>query len=287
MLEQMRQKGASIFIYLIFGLLIVIFVINFAPQGNQGDSGCRGVSNVVVDVDGERASENSYKIAYSNPFNGGTGKIKIYHALDTLIRRELLASAASEHGIRTNTSAVEEEIKKGFFFVGGERRELGPWVFDDRNTWHPLKFKNFVQSLDVSKNAYMEEQSRGLQATLMAELLASSVVVSRDEALSDYLFDHKHGDVRPRLVRAGAVPRRDALDRGGRRALPRGARGPGEGAAQGEGARVPRPQAGAEAPPDLHREGRAGGQARGQEARGQEARRGEAGRQEGRRQEAG
>jgi len=35
MLEQMRQKGASIFIYLIFGLLIVLFVINIAPSGGR------------------------------------------------------------------------------------------------------------------------------------------------------------------------------------------------------------------------------------------------------------
>ena len=49
MLEQMRRQGASIFIYLIFGLLIVIFVINFAPSRNRGDvgGGCSTSSNTV------------------------------------------------------------------------------------------------------------------------------------------------------------------------------------------------------------------------------------------------
>ena len=45
MLEQMRRQGASIFIYLIFTLLIVIFVINFAPSRQRGDleGGCEPI----------------------------------------------------------------------------------------------------------------------------------------------------------------------------------------------------------------------------------------------------
>ena len=39
MLEQLRKSGASIAIYLIFGLLIIIFVINFAPNAGQGKGG--------------------------------------------------------------------------------------------------------------------------------------------------------------------------------------------------------------------------------------------------------
>jgi hypothetical protein len=192
MLEQMRQKGASTLIYLIFGGLIVIFVIT--PLSGPGDIGCSTSSSVVVDVDGGRVNENSYKIAYSNPFNGFPGRQKVYFALDTAIRRELLASAAEDHGIRVTQDMVTEEIMKGFFFAGGERQDLGQMIFDidadgDRS-WNLNKFRGLVRSLDVSQNAYLDEQQRGLQATLMAELLASSAQVSRDEALSEYLFDN-------------------------------------------------------------------------------------------------
>jgi hypothetical protein len=193
MLDQMRQKGASIFIYLIFGLLIVIFVINFAPSGNLGEGGCSSSSHVVVDVDGNQASENAYKIAYSSPFNEYSGRGKIYHALDTLIRREILASAAETRGIRPNRETIDEEVKQGYFFIGGERRSLEQMIFDvhddGERTWNLRKFRGLVQSLDVSQNAYLEEQVRGLQATLMAELLAGSAQVSRDEALNEFLFD--------------------------------------------------------------------------------------------------
>ena len=53
MLEQSRRQGASIFIYLIFGLLIVIFVINFNPGAGGGQSGCSGTDNTVIRVDGK------------------------------------------------------------------------------------------------------------------------------------------------------------------------------------------------------------------------------------------
>lgn len=192
MLEQMRQKGASTLIYLIFGGLIVIFVIT--PLSGPGDIGCSTSSSVVVDVDGNRVNENSYKIAYSNPFNGYQGRQKVYFALDTAIRRELLASAAEDHGIRVTDDMVTQEITKGFLFIGGERQELGQMIFDidadGDQTWNLNKFRGLVQSLDVSKNAYLDEQKRGLQAALMAELLASSAQVSRDEALTEYLFDN-------------------------------------------------------------------------------------------------
>ena len=52
MLEDARKKGASVFVYLIFCLLILIFVINLAAQGGQG-GGCSDSSNVVISVEEE------------------------------------------------------------------------------------------------------------------------------------------------------------------------------------------------------------------------------------------
>src|SRR5882672_6104154 len=110
MLENMRRQGASIFIYLIFGLLVAIFVININPGSKGGrDAGCGTTSNVVVDVDGSHANQTGWHVAYSNEFTAQLareyaaaarsdkdGKWREYVALDTLIRRELLASAAAD-----------------------------------------------------------------------------------------------------------------------------------------------------------------------------------------------
>jgi len=190
MLESLRKQGASVAIYLIFGLLIVIFVINFAPNAGQGTGGCMGQSTTAIKVDGHKANQTSYKIAYSgNQYNG---RQKVYVALEMLIRRELLAQEGEKRGLRVTGDMLDEEIKKGFFFLGGNRNKLDFWIDDvaGEKFFNFGKLKGWVSQLNVSMNSYKDEQARGLQAALMAEMLADTVRVSREEALADYLFEN-------------------------------------------------------------------------------------------------
>src|SRR5262245_18617947 len=192
MLEQMRRQGASIFIYFIFGLLIVIFVINFAPSRTRGDleGGC-ATGNTAVTVDGARVNQSAYLIAYSA--NGASGRQKVYLALDQLVRRELLAQAAGDRGLRATGDLAEESIKRGSFFLGCQRIDFSRNFFDEvdgEKFFNIKKFKGWVASLNVSAGSYRDEQARGLQAAMMNDLLSHSVRVSRDEALADYLYEH-------------------------------------------------------------------------------------------------
>ncbi|MBL0214619.1 MAG: SurA N-terminal domain-containing protein [Myxococcales bacterium] len=205
MLEQLRKSGASIAIYLIFGLLIIIFVINFAPNAGQGKGGgCTGPGNSAITVGTAKTSQSAYHVAYAaNKYNG---RQKVYAALEMLIRRELLADAASDAGIRVTNDLVETEMKKGYFFYAGFRipdfavdPQGGP-VFVSEHSFFDLvdgeqffnfgKFKGWVGSLNVSVGSYYDEQARAMQAALMSELITDSVRVSRDEAMTDYLFAH-------------------------------------------------------------------------------------------------
>lgn len=189
MLEQSRKQGASIFIYLIFGLLIVIFVINFNPGagGRQGE-GCSGTDNTVVRVDGKDVTQTAYHVAYANPYNRGTGKQHTHVALEMLIRRELLAQEAERRGLSVTTDLVQEEIKKGHFFLGGQTAQI-PGIFDEDGIWRLQAFKNWIGQLNVSRNSYVTEQARSMLATMMSKILAESVQVSRDEALQHFLFE--------------------------------------------------------------------------------------------------
>ncbi|MBA3818935.1 MAG: SurA N-terminal domain-containing protein, partial [Deltaproteobacteria bacterium] len=187
----MRQRGASIFIYLIFGILIMVFVVNFGPQGGQG--ACGGSSNSVIEVNDSNVNLTAYRVAYSNAYNPGRSRERVYFALETLVRRELLADAAAERGLRVTGEMVDEEIKKGFFFIGGLRIPLRENIFDvhedGTRTWNVLKFKRWIANLDVkSTSSYRDEQIRSMQAALMHELLASSARVSREEARNEFLF---------------------------------------------------------------------------------------------------
>src|SRR5580698_4875534 len=191
MLEQMRRQGASIFVYLIFCLLILIFVINFRPgQSRQGDNGCRGTSNSVISVDGVDATQTAFKVAYSA--NNASGKNKTYVALEWLIRRELLAQAAEARGLIVNDDLIMNEIKQGHFFYAGQTTMI-PGIFDNTDgahIWNLRAFDGWYGQLNVSRNSYIEEQKRGMLAAIMADILKESVQVSRDEALAQFLFEN-------------------------------------------------------------------------------------------------
>jgi hypothetical protein len=188
MLENMRRQGASIFIYLIFCLLILIFVVNFGPQGGQG-GGCGAADSGVVSIDGVDQSQSSYKIAYSNSYNDGRGKARVHKALELLIRRELLAQEAEARGLRVTDDLVMEHIKKGHFFLGGYRVPI-PGIFDEHGHWNLRAFKGWLGQLNVTRTSYVEEQRRGMLAALMQSMLLESVDVSREEALTSYLFEN-------------------------------------------------------------------------------------------------
>ena len=206
MLEQMRKQGASIFVYLIFCLLIAIFVINFRPgQSRNDDNGCSGTSNVVLAVDGTESTQTAFKMAYSSPYNWGTQKSKIHIALETLIRRELLANEADQRGLIVTEDLIMEEIKKGRFYSAtppppgqGEDvealyrpiRKNIQGVFDADGLWNLKAFKNWVSSLNISQNAYIEEQRRSMLASMMADILTESVAVSREEALTAWRYEN-------------------------------------------------------------------------------------------------
>lgn len=185
--EEVRKRGASIFVYLIFCLLIAIFVINFRP-GQSGDSGCQGESNQVLSVDGTSSSQTAYKVAYSNPFNQGRGKNKVYIALETLIRREILADAAEARGLVASDDFVMAKIKQGQYYLGGQHTQI-PGIFFESGEWNLQAFRNWVGGLNVSQNAYIEEQRRSLLASMMAQILTESVQVSRDEALHKFMSE--------------------------------------------------------------------------------------------------
>src|SRR5262245_28930312 len=134
MLEQMRRQGASIFIYLIFGLLIVIFIWGINPGNSGGQAGCGTSSNSVIRVDGEDANQTAYYVAYfsrAQRIPNTTGRQKVYLSLELLLRRELLAQAAAAQGLRVTGELVDEAIKRGEFFVGGETEDAHPIYFDE------------------------------------------------------------------------------------------------------------------------------------------------------------
>ncbi len=191
MLENTRRQ-ASIFVYIIFGLLIVIFIYGINPgnRGGRDGGGCSTNNNAVVTVNGTDAGPSSFLVAYS--MYQGQARQRTYSALDQVIFRELLAQAAEDRGIRTTGDLIDDEIKSqhGYFYLGGQRIDVSSQFFEDGLYKH-RRWLDWVAGRNLqSPGSYREEQARGLQAALMADLITHSVRVSRDEALQSYLYDN-------------------------------------------------------------------------------------------------
>jgi hypothetical protein len=196
MLEQTRRQ-ASIFVYIVFGLLIVIFIYGINPgnRGGRDGGGCGTASNTVMVVDGSDANQSAFRVAYSA--RSGPARQRTYFALEQIIMRELLANAAADRGILATGDLIQDEImadKRGYFYLGGFREDVTPQFFDDIDGDKIYNRKRWVEWVNQrnlsSPSSYLDEQARGLQAAMMAELISGSVRVSRDEALSNYLYEH-------------------------------------------------------------------------------------------------
>lgn len=201
MLQDMRKSSASIFIYIIFGILIAVFVLNFGPQANRSNSGCGAEANTALVVNGQNVSRNGYGVAYQ--LLGGPSSQRRMTAFDLLIRRELLAQEAEARGLRVSDAAVDQAIREGsLYFHGGERYLTAPGT---QTSWKDIyfdkvgndyffnynRFANLVEgSWQLRMGAFKEAMRREMQAGLLADLLQSGVAVSRDEAYRAYMYEH-------------------------------------------------------------------------------------------------
>jgi parvulin-like peptidyl-prolyl isomerase len=198
MLEGMRRQGASIFIYIIFGILIAVFVINFGPQSRGGPGqGCgEGGSDTAITIAGTQVrAPTAFRSVYSFfKANGAREQDAKTSALEFLVRRELLAQAAEKRGLVTTQEMAEAEIMHGFMFVGGQRVNLHDQFFEKSTDgseafFNYKRFEGFIGSLNVTRAVFVEQQQRELLAAMQAETLRGTATVSRDEALAEFLYE--------------------------------------------------------------------------------------------------
>src|SRR5687768_16064494 len=120
MLEAMRKHSQSFIIYLLFGAIIAVFVIQFGPAG-QGlqvqDSG------FAAKVDGETISEDEFRRAYGQLLSyyqdqrGFDMKLAKQlnlkkQVLDQLIDQRVLKLAAERNGFKVASAELRDTLLK-------------------------------------------------------------------------------------------------------------------------------------------------------------------------------
>ena len=195
MLEVFRKQSRSILIYVFFGIIIAVFVINFGPQ-SQGCGGSATHHGVAAKVGATEMSDGAFYFGWF-VYNGPNMRPERARALrlkerimSKLIERELFAQEAERLGLTVAERDVEEMLEDGRMVVLGVRQNVRGWIFK-KDQFDKALLERFVQfQLNMSLKRFIEEERREMLAERMRELVRASIKVSPDEVQRAYDQEH-------------------------------------------------------------------------------------------------
>jgi peptidyl-prolyl cis-trans isomerase D len=189
-LEAIRRNSRSTIIYVLFGVLIAVFVINFGP-GQSG--GCGGVlsTSFAARVAGSTVSEQDYRLSYialggpNIPAAFARERHLKEFVMDKLIERELLAAEAEKLGFSVSQKEVEDLLATGKMYILSIPRRADDFMVE--GAFDYKRFQTFVENrLGVNVQRFLEVQQREMLAEKVKQLMGSSVKVTPAEAKADY-----------------------------------------------------------------------------------------------------
>ena len=184
MFQDIRKKGSSLLITLMFAAIIVTFVISFGP----GDkAGCSSTKNNAGTVNGEVITMSEYRFAYSNlmdyyqrifrDFNNEMAKQYGLSdkALNGLIGEILVAQEAEKLGFKVSDEEVSKEI-------------LGNPYFQKNGAFDKESYNNMVKfTLNTTISAYENRVRMQLLARKLRNYLLENITVSDTEAKDEFI----------------------------------------------------------------------------------------------------
>src|SRR5262249_49849623 len=214
MLETLRRSSRSLLIYLIFGILILVFIISFGPQsvarrsGIRGGGGCGSSTPAAATVNGVEVSENSWRygilaMGAGSATSERARRMQIRErVLDLLIVRELLAQKAEDMGLRISDAEVRDRLTSGELHILGMKQDGKRAYFVKEEGEEQPRF--MARALDAfaknslglpSVDALVGEQKRELLAMKLRELVTASARVSPEEVQSRYELENTKASI--------------------------------------------------------------------------------------------
>jgi peptidyl-prolyl cis-trans isomerase D len=194
MLEQMRQQSRSLLIYVLFGIVIAVFIINFGPQS---PGGCNRGRNAQSGLEGARVNGHAltrvdymYGLMMVGAQNIPPQRAKMMRlhetVMDMLIDREILAGEAERAGFRVSDEEVEDFLAESK--IMGLGREQKAAIFDEDGKFSYEHFRKFVQyQMGMTPRSFIEEQRREMLAAKMRDALRAGVAVSQVEVKEEWM----------------------------------------------------------------------------------------------------
>ncbi len=194
MLEQMRQQSRSLLIYVLFGIVIAVFIINFGPQSPGGCNRGRGTQSNIegARVKGHLLTRQDYlygmmMVGAQNIPPQRAKMMRLHETImDMLIDREIMASEAERAGFRVTDEEVEDFIAESKL-IGLGRVQKAP-VFERDGVFSHDAFRKFVQfQLGMTPRSFIEQQRREMLANDMRDSLRAGVSVSPVEVKDEWM----------------------------------------------------------------------------------------------------
>jgi len=189
LLDAMRRHSRSFIIYIFFGIIIAVFVVNFGPQS----AGCAATSVNAGTVVGKRISpvEFQYLLSASGLLARFTNLPESLlvslkgRIMDQFIARELMAEEARDIGIGIPDKEINDMIIKGRFLVLGQPH---PLIMGENGKFDYNRFNRYVRyrwQLTVKK--FKADQRRELLAQKLRRVMRAATKASEDEVKGDFI----------------------------------------------------------------------------------------------------
>jgi peptidyl-prolyl cis-trans isomerase D len=212
MLEQLRQNSRSLIIWVLFGIIIVSFVVTFGSQADVSMTGCGGdSSSYAMVVDDQDVSVHSWRFGMTTLRAGAAKAQRSQRVLDSLLEREILAQAARDAGFHVTNDMATDMIRDGEFLVLGMPID-GKGMYYRNGYFDYGLLQAQVNAMGLpTVDQFIAEQQRELEAEMMRDLLLRGAVASPEEARARYVYESTTATVEVVQLRAGEYQRKITL----------------------------------------------------------------------------
>jgi len=186
MLDFVRTKQKSIIIKVVFGLIILSFVIGYAMLTAPGDSTNAGQPNVAATVNGKAIAFSDFQAAYSNLYQLYQNiyqeqftptlerQLKLVQkSLDGVINQSLLLDEASRQGLEVGRQEIIDAIAK-------------ITAFQQNGTFSKERYLQVLGAQRLTSEEFEEMQRRDLLIGKVRDGLQKNIAISDAEIEQEF-----------------------------------------------------------------------------------------------------
>ncbi len=189
MLESMRKYHQSIFIYIVFGLLILVFGVNFGP-GSTGCNPSQGSDYAAV-VNGETIPREEWAQHYNRQIDMYKRMMQGSRDLDEAFLERLGVRQTVMNNLVGARLVAQEAKRRGIGVSDDELIKYLADVYGVKGEVTPQQYQNWVQrTFGLTVDRFEEQTKSELAAQKLASIVQEGVDVSDSELRASFVKEH-------------------------------------------------------------------------------------------------